>query len=148
MDHDRRISDVQIRDLRARVDRLETDLRASIATTHERYSEMNRAIQAVHERLSAEFHQAHSDNLLRFSDVRASTDEVKATLKVMSASLDALLINHARIEGGTNVTRGVWMVLRSPFGKFWVWMIGIGWIASQLTYERLEMIRVWLFGSR
>ena len=111
-----------------------------ISRIKDRQSEVTNSIDVMRQEFSAQTQRMHKEN-------REDMMEFRAGLKVINASLDELLISKARFEGGTSVVRGVVNAFRSPFGKMWLWIVGLGWLFTQVTVEKLERLRIWLFGS-
>ena len=111
-----------------------------ISRIKDRQSEVTNSIDVMRQEFSAQTQRMHKEN-------REDMIEFRAGLKVINSSLDELLITKARFEGGTSVARGVLSTLRSPLGKMWLWIVGLGWLVTQVTAEKLERLRLWLVGS-
>ena len=111
-----------------------------ISRIKDRQSEVTHSIDVMRQEFAAQTQRMHKEN-------REDMTEFRASMKTINASLDELLISKARFEGGTSVVRGVVNAFRSPFGKMWLWIVGLGWLFTQVTVEKLERLRSWLFGS-
>ena len=110
-----------------------------ISRIKDRQSEVTNSIDVMRQEFSAQTQRMHKEN-------REDMIGFRAGLKVINASLDELLISKARFEGGAGVVRGILGAVRSPFGRLWLWMVGLAWMFTQVTAEKLERLRVWLVG--
>ena len=118
-----------------------------ISRIKDRQSEVTNSIDVMRQEFSAQTQRMHKENREDMTGQREDMKEFRATLKVINASLDELLLSKARFDGGTSVARGVLSALRSPLGKMWLWIVGLGWLVTQVTAEKVERLRLWLIGS-
>lgn len=138
--------------LRTRVATLEADFRNHVNTTRQREWERDRQVNEALAALRADFQvqagRMHEDNMRRFDEIHEDGREMSDTVKAMATALQQLMQTKHRFEGGLSVLQSFAVFLRSGVGKLWLWLMGLGWVFTQVTPEKLDMLYVWLFGSK